>query len=121
VTERAVLLAAGPEIGLADLPRVISGRFSRRDDRRLLEGLNAGASAPAWVGKPLVEARREVLAAFERTYLTSLLEEARGRIGEAARRAGINERSLFELMKRHRLSKERFRVRAGEDQGPAGA
>jgi DNA-binding NtrC family response regulator len=38
------------------------------------------------------------------------LEKAQGRIGETARRAGINPRSLYELMKRYGLSKRAFKT-----------
>jgi DNA-binding NtrC family response regulator len=108
--ERAVLLAPGDEIRLEDLPQRIAW---------------AGGSLPApsgdqvaWkpgdlperlLATPLREARREIVAAFERSYLEGLLRASRGRIGETAARAGINERSLYDLMRRHRLRKADFK------------
>ena len=58
------------------------------------------------------EAKQRVVAAFERRYLTDLLEATGGRIGETAQRARINERSLYALMRKHGLKKERFRGNA---------
>ena len=49
------------------------------------------------------------MEAFERTYLSRLLERTGGRVGETARLAGISERSLYDLMRRSGLRKEDFR------------
>jgi DNA-binding NtrC family response regulator len=96
VLERAALLAQGREVTRADLP----------------EGI-VGTSHPASISggwdRPLREARQEVVAAFERDYLTDLLRKTRGRIGTAAERAGINERTLYDLLRRHGLRKEDFK------------
>lgn len=46
---------------------------------------------------------------FERTYLSRLLRETGGRVGETARRAGVSERSLYELMRGAGLDKADFR------------
>lgn len=48
---------------------------------------------------------------YEQEYLRRLLEETGGRVGEAARRAGIDERTLYNKMRRYGLEKERFRER----------
>jgi DNA-binding NtrC family response regulator len=108
--ERAVLLADGDEIGTDDLPARI-----RTDD-----GSPRGAVSPfQWrfdsvpddlLEKPLIEARNEVVSAFESRYLSDLLAATGGRIGEAAERACINERSLYDLMKRRGLKKESFKA-----------
>jgi DNA-binding NtrC family response regulator len=66
--------------------------------------------------KPWQEARQDALNAFERMYLCRLLEQTGGRMGEAARRAGLNPRSLYEKLQRHRLSRERFRGDAEQEQ-----
>jgi DNA-binding NtrC family response regulator len=113
VLERTLLLCAGPEITPEDLPDGIaagvidtasppppgagSGLFSN----------HAGLPPPG----PLREERHRATEAFEREYLRQLLSAAGGRVGESARLAGINVRSLYELMKRHGLNKESFRVR----------
>jgi two-component system response regulator AtoC len=58
---------------------------------------------------PLLEARQKLVERFEREYLTRLLKEHRGRIGEVARAAGIAERNLYEKMKSYGLSREDYR------------
>jgi DNA-binding NtrC family response regulator len=50
-----------------------------------------------------------LIASVERRYVTELLRATRGRIGETTRRAGLNERALYALMKRHGLRKEDFK------------
>jgi DNA-binding NtrC family response regulator len=110
--ERAVLLASGTEIDVKDLPaRIVAGETIPT---------GGGDSAP-WrfasvpeelLDKPLPEARRDIVAAFEARYLRQLLESSGGRIGETAERAGLNPRSLYEIMKRHGLRKESFRSRS---------
>jgi DNA-binding NtrC family response regulator len=49
------------------------------------------------------------VASFERRYLSHLLRETGGAIGETAARAGINPKTLYEKMKTHDLRKEDFR------------
>ena len=117
VVERAVLLAPGPEVGLADLPSAISSRAAAGAAASgPLAPPPPGEARPPWLGRPLQDARRQVLDDFESRYLTHLLNEAGGRISTAARSAGINERSLYELMRRHGVRKEEFRTRrAGAD------
>jgi two-component system, NtrC family, response regulator AtoC len=58
---------------------------------------------------PLLEARQKLVERFEREYLTRLLKEHRGRIGEVARAAGIAERNLYEKMKTYGLSRDDYR------------
>jgi DNA-binding NtrC family response regulator len=62
-----------------------------------------------FLAKPIPAARRDLMDAFEVAYLTKVLGETRGRVGQAADRAGLNPRSLHSLMKRHRLRKEAFK------------
>jgi two-component system response regulator AtoC len=58
---------------------------------------------------PLLDARQRLVERFEREYLTRLLREHRGRIGEVARAAGIAERNLYEKMKAYGLSRDDYR------------
>jgi two-component system response regulator AtoC len=58
---------------------------------------------------PLLDARAKLVERFEREYLTRLLKEHRGRIGEVARSAGIAERNLYEKMKAYGLSRDDYR------------
>jgi DNA-binding NtrC family response regulator len=113
VMERAVLLCAQEEITLEDLPDAIAAHGSLRGLSVTDSALVAdGPLHPAWLRKPLRDARREVATAFERRYLGALLEETGGRIGETARRAGMSPRALFERMKQLGLRKEDYRGRA---------
>jgi two-component system, NtrC family, response regulator AtoC len=58
---------------------------------------------------PLLEARQTLVERFERDYLTRLLREHRGRIGEVARAAGIAERNLYEKMKTYGRSRDDYK------------
>ena len=62
-----------------------------------------------FLDKPFSRARRELLKAFERDYLEHVLSASQGRVGDSARLAGLNERTLFGMMKRHGLRKEDFK------------
>ncbi|MEW6417484.1 MAG: sigma-54 dependent transcriptional regulator [Nitrospirota bacterium] len=55
------------------------------------------------------EAKKRVIDAFEKTYLTHLLEEQRGDMVNAARRAGKSRTALWNLLKKHNLSPKQFR------------
>ena len=59
--------------------------------------------------RPWRVVRDALLREGERRYLESVLSLTDGRVGLAARRAGMSERALFEKMRRHQLRKEDFR------------
>ncbi|HEX9725596.1 MAG TPA: sigma-54 dependent transcriptional regulator [Vicinamibacteria bacterium] len=109
VIERAVLVAPGPEIGPSDLR--LEGLETAEGESRPKEAAQGGGSQDGWAGLSLSAAREQWTAAFERSYLARLLETTGGRIGETARRAGVNERTLYNMMRRHGLRKEDFRSR----------
>jgi two-component system response regulator AtoC len=70
----------------------------------------AGQAAPLVdTSLPLLEARQKLVERFEREYLTRLLKDHRGRVGDVARAAGIAERNLYEKMKAYGLSREDYR------------
>jgi two-component system response regulator AtoC len=108
--EQAVLLCSENLITVEDLPRrivteIVGGTtdvlpFSDDGTMRLTDEL---------LDKSLPDARAEIVARFERAYAKRLLEATKGRIGETAKRAGINQRHLYDLMKRHGLRKEEFK------------
>jgi DNA-binding NtrC family response regulator len=107
VVERAVLLGTDEPVDLEELPSALS-----------TEGLAPGngrprgrhePSARTAVLEPYEAARDEVLVGFERRYLIELLESVGGRVGEAARRAQMSPRTLYNKMRRHRLRKEDFK------------
>lgn len=113
VIERAVLLCESDTITAVDLPENIA--VSPTSAGRTPRGtgpthVTAPVTFPSeWLEQPIREARQVIVAEFEKIYLTRLLELTGGRVGETARRAGIEPRSLFEKMRRHGLRKEGFR------------
>jgi len=111
VIERSVLICPGERVTLADLPRAITSTPSDAAGKAADEGSGPGgfAQLARWAQRPLGEARRACVDAFERAYLHQLLIEHGGRIGATARRAGINPRTLYDLMQKHGLRKETFK------------
>ena len=106
VLERAMLICEGNEITVDDLPASVSGR----DEMSIHELSEDPAIFPEeWLHKPLKKSRNEVLEQFERAYLTALLTSTNGRVGEAAERAGIDSRTLFDKMKHYALDKKAFK------------
>jgi DNA-binding NtrC family response regulator len=123
VLERAILLCDDTEITLDDLPESIAGTVAtspgagpapnpaHRRERRM----SATVQLPeTWLTKPLHEVRDAFLSDLEQQYIEGLLLATGGRIGEAAKRAGLQERSLYEKMKQFGLRKEDFRQSHGD-------
>ncbi len=73
------------------------------------EGGDVGGTLLVDASLPLLEARQRLVERFEREYLTRLLREHRGKVGEVARAAGIAERNLYEKMKAYGLSRDDYR------------
>ena len=107
VVERAVLLCEGDAVDVGDLPASVSGR--REYQRGSIANGAWSASLRAVVDKSLAAARTEVVDAFERAYLTELLQRTHGRVGETAARAGLSQRALYTKMRQLGLRKEGFR------------
>ncbi len=98
VIERLVILGRGAPIAFDDLPEEIRGAIA--------------PPRPEPESGPLLpwkEARLHALERAERAYLERLMTHCRGRIGEAARLAGLSERGLFGKLRHHRLSKAHYR------------
>ena len=57
---------------------------------------------------PYKREKERVLEEFERSYLQTALRLSRGRLREACRRTGLSSRQLYNLMRKHGLSKEDF-------------
>jgi DNA-binding NtrC family response regulator len=117
VVERAVLLCLGKRIELGDLPQAIAEprhRAAVPSAAELGPIEPNGVSLPeAWLQRPWKDVRKDLLREGERAYLSNLLMMTGGRVGLAARTAGLAERSLFEKMKAHGLKKEDFRPPKG--------
>jgi two-component system response regulator AtoC len=115
--ERAFLFASPKGIQVEDLPLRIVTAVTEDGPRPPARAAASDDSRDEAFSRPLSEARKETLAAFETRYLSVLLRRTGGRIDETAARAGITERSLYDLMKRRGLRKEDFRPRRGSRQG----
>jgi DNA-binding NtrC family response regulator len=112
VIERAMLLCSRGQITTDDLPESVCGRATVGNGTE-----RAGSVAVPGVGsidglcdKRWHEVREIVLNLAEREYLAKLLASTRGCIGETARRAGLQPRSLFDKMKKHGLHKEDYKT-----------
>jgi two-component system response regulator AtoC len=92
--ERAVVLAQGEALEADDLDAATADLTPALHD-----------PAPG----SFLETKRQIIESFEREYFRRLLAEARGSIGEAARLSGLNERNVYEKMRRYGLRKEEFR------------
>ncbi len=105
--ERAIIMSSGPEIQVEDLAVDIqtlapeaSGDLVRAAQK---------AIDPDWLEHSWAQIRKRVLEEAELRYLRGLLQDAEGRIGETATRAGMDPRSLYQKMKKYGLRKEDFR------------
>ncbi len=58
---------------------------------------------------PLSEARQMAVGVFERSYLTTILEQTQGKINLSARKAGITTRQLSRLLAKYGLNKKNFK------------
>ena len=105
VIERAMLLSKTDEIGMEELPNVFHGDASAL--ATLLPNGNLGGTD--WLQKTLPELQKEIMAQVERIYLERVLTKTGGRVGQAARIAGIHPRGLYSKMKQFNLDKEAFK------------
>jgi DNA-binding NtrC family response regulator len=103
VIERAVLLCAGPTITTSELPETIA-RPRHGPVVRLQSPPAEEIGLKTWR-----ETREHMLTRLEHDYLAAVLRASGGRVGEAARRADMAPRSLYEKMLLHGLHKEDFR------------
>jgi DNA-binding NtrC family response regulator len=119
VLERAVLLCENGTVRTTDLPPSIhaSGSLDEpsiapADSPEAVSdaGLQDVVRLPeAWLEQSWKLVREGILVAGERAYLVAILSQTQGRVGEAAKRAGLSTRALFEKMRRLGLRKEDFR------------
>ena len=105
VIERSMLLCATDQLDLADLPVAVGNL-----ERRLAQvGVASAALDQGLLERPLLEAKEIMIRGFEHEYLTALLRRTHGKVGAAATQAGVNVRSIHEMMKRLGLRKELFK------------
>lgn len=105
VIERAVLLCKGDVISMVELPNVFHGGVSAQN--LILPGVSSENSD--WTKKTWPVLQREVMDQVEKLYLQKVLKKTRGRVGQAARIAGIHPRGLYNKMKQFDLRKEDFK------------
>ena len=89
---RGINLAEGPRIQVRDL------------------GLPPGPdpAGDAAITRRFQDAKRDVVASFERNYLTRLMMDQRGNVSQAARVAGKERRELGRLLRKHHLDPRDF-------------
>jgi DNA-binding NtrC family response regulator len=91
--ERALVLAEGDEIDVADLPASVSGSTTAlRPAEAVLAEL------------PFADARQRALEAFDRSFLSAALERHGGNISATARALGLHRQSLQKLLRRLGIS-----------------
>ncbi len=61
----------------------------------------AGNIAMSFRGRPFQEAKRDVLARFERDYFAALADDSKGNVSEMARRAGMERAHVRAYLRRH--------------------
>ncbi len=71
----------------------------------------AGAPLASFKGRQFQDAKRDVLARFERDYFAVLSEEAKGNVSEMARRAGMERAHVRAYLRRHGIGAKTGRRR----------
>ncbi|MBN2354733.1 sigma 54-interacting transcriptional regulator [candidate division KSB1 bacterium] len=94
IIERAVILCEGNHIEAAHLPAELSGS-------------DGGTDHDAVSSLSFAEAKKIHMAEFERDYLLRILDECKGVIKTAARRAGMHEKNLHEKLKKYGIRPRR--------------
>ncbi|WP_242392495.1 sigma-54-dependent transcriptional regulator [Anaeromyxobacter oryzisoli] len=95
--ERAVAVAAGPQVGVQDLPPEVAAA-------------PAAAPEPAALAKlPYREAVEQARDRISREYLVALLAEFGGNVTRAAERAGMERESLHRLLRKYGLRSDDFK------------
>ncbi len=101
--ERATLLARGNKITLQDLPPAITGTESLDDTSE------QDPASSVLLDLSLADAKKRALANFEVGYFRGLLKRFAGNVGETARHADINPRTLYDKLRKYGLDKDEFK------------
>ncbi|MGN6109014.1 MAG: sigma-54-dependent transcriptional regulator [Kofleriaceae bacterium] len=96
----AIALHHGEVIGPESLPMQISPRVRGNQPLTLV---------PDDETLPLTEAKRRASAAYEKSYLTRVMEKAKGSVSEAARLAGLDRTNFRRLLQRHGIEPSGFK------------
>ncbi len=105
IIERAVILCRTDKVDASLLPSSYSSQVS------LCTGMdNELNDVPiSWENKTLHDVCHEVIKQVERQYISMVLKKTKGRVGMAAKIAGIHSRGLYNKMKVLDLKKEEFK------------
>ena len=103
--ERAVVLCAGPQVELEELPAEI------RNNRQA--GGNVEVFSLAHL--PYAEAKKLAMRAFERRYLSTLLERADNNVSQASRAAGVDRSNFRRLLKQYEVGGRSMKGDSGVD------
>ncbi|GAB6097639.1 sigma-54 dependent transcriptional regulator [Desulfatiferula olefinivorans] len=106
VIERAMLLCATDTITVKNLPSSIFKTGMQDANSPLKNFFDTGS----WETMTLPEVLKEVQKHVEQMYLEMILKKTGGRVGEAARLAGIHPRGLYNKMKELGIKKELFKA-----------
>ncbi len=106
VIERAAILCQGDMVKLEDLPEGI-GLY---EPQNLSSDAFANSILSEWRHKSLAEIKQQTFEIVEKSYLELVLKETSGKLGDAAKMAGIHPRGLYNKMKKYNLRKEDFKL-----------
>jgi len=111
---RAVSLCDGDTIGAGDLGLRARAR-KPVDSPASVTAIGQPAIGQPAIGqpaidltRPFVDLKREIIAQFERTYLTHVLDACDGNVSRAARRARKDRRDFRRLLRKHALDPRSF-------------
>jgi DNA-binding NtrC family response regulator len=97
--ERAVIRAAGDRAEIAMTP--IGSTLAPAEE---------GREYPFHPDLPFRDAKERVVSAFEKRYIEDALRRAEGKLTEAARLAGMDNKNFSEKMKRHGITLDAFKT-----------
>jgi two-component system response regulator HydG len=104
VVRRMCVLSEGPVITTRDLPAEMSQATDRSSDL-FGEKIAAIDSYELTYGA----AKSQFLNLFEASYLRGALDRHRGNVSRAAEAAGIDRKTFYRLLRKHRMTPEKFR------------
>jgi len=108
VIERAIILCKSDTISPIDLPSTFQSLPTLSSGLLGIKDLEMSA----WKTKTLSEVKDLVLNQIEKKYLEMILEKTGGKIGDAAKIAGIHPRGLYGKMKKLGLDKSSYKTRS---------
>ncbi|MEZ4272556.1 MAG: sigma-54 dependent transcriptional regulator, partial [Myxococcota bacterium] len=111
-TERLVLTYTGRRVGANVFERLLPFKKQRRsasNTRSLRHIHNVTGAEPVDASKTLEETLKPQIANLERRYLEACLRKSQGRIGVAAKTAGISRRTMLRKLKAYGVDKALFR------------